>query len=184
MFHFLHRVYVLAWTVLIVGGLAWIYPKLGVSEPLQDWVAVWRNNSDVAVKPVGEVSGTVVKVIDGASFTLRGVDTQLYSIALFGVTAPLFTPNSAEGELAKKSKAHLSDLVLSNEVRVTLTWIDPQRRGVGVVHAGVTNINAAMVESGLVQFKRKLIKGLALRDQYALIRADRLAKEQKLASAN
>ena len=179
MFLTLHRLYVLTWTTLLVGGVMWLYPRSGISEPVRDWYAVWQNRAEGGAKPVGSLSGTVVKIIDGGSLTLRADDRQLYSVALLGVVPPAFTPSSAEGELAKRSKERLSALVLSNRVDVTLTWIDQQRRGVGVVHSGETNVNAAMVQSGLVQLKRGFIKGLPLLDQYAIVRAARKAQEVK-----
>lgn len=184
MFYILHRIYVFSWTTLIIGAIVWLYPRTGVSEAVRDWNAVLLNRSEVSARPIGEISGKVIKVLDGGSFTLRTAEPQLFNIALLGVVPPPFTPNSALGELAQQSKERLSQLILSNEVQVTLTWMDPQRRGVGIVHLGRTNVNAAMVESGLVHFKRKLIKGLPLLDQYALVRAEREARERLAASQN
>lgn len=178
MFHILHRLYVLGWFVLVCLGLVWLYPRTGLSEGLADWHAVWKNQPKTTMKPVGEISGTVTKVLGSGSLTLRSEDQQLYNIALLGVVSPPATPQESESDLAKRGKQRLADLVLSNEVQVTLTWLDPLRRGVGVVHVGRTNVNAAMVESGVVQLKREFIKGIPLLDQYAMVRADRLSKEQ------
>ncbi len=179
MFHVLHRIYLAAWVALIVGLTAWVYQRTGISEPVVDWYTVWQNKSDISVRPVGEISGTVIKVPDGASIMVRGTDRHNYSIALLGLVPPPFQPNTAEGDLAIRSRARLNELVRSNEVQITLTWIDEQRRGVGVVRVGETNVNALMVESGLVEFKRRFVKGLPLLDQYAFARADRRSKEAK-----
>lgn len=173
MFHILHRFYVLSWILVGLVAAGWLYTRTGISEPLIDWYAVLQNKSNTPVQTVGELSGQVVKVVDGASVTVRATDRQLYNIALLGIIPPPVVPGTVETPAARATRAHLSDLVLSNDVTVTLTWIDPHRRGVGVVHLGETNINAAMVESGLVQFKREFVKGLPLLDQYALMRAHR-----------
>jgi endonuclease YncB( thermonuclease family) len=167
---------VVGWIALILGGLVWLYPRSGVSEPLSNWYAVWRNQGDSPVKPVGELSGTVIDVLNATSFTLRASDRHLYNIALLGATVPRSGSNVADGERAGDARRALSDLILSNEVEVTLTWVDPQRRGVGVVHLGRTNVNAAMVETGLVTLKRDTVSGLPLLDQYALMRADRRSR--------
>jgi endonuclease YncB( thermonuclease family) len=113
---------------------------------------------------------------------VRAADRQLYSIALLG-TVPLARTNARPRDWPDPAKARLSGLVLSNQVEVTMTWIDERRRGVGVVRVGPTNINAAMVESGLAKLNRDFIKPLPLTDQYALIRADRRASERRLAAS-
>src|SRR3954453_15606013 len=112
MFYKLHRVYVLSWVMLAVGGVVWLYPRSGISEPLLDWYAVWQNKPGPVVKPVAELSGAVVRVIDGASFTFQTPDRQLYNVALLGVTAPVLKPNSpvSQTELAQQSQAHLSEM--------------------------------------------------------------------------
>lgn len=184
MFTILHRIYVVCGAILVVASLSWLVMRTDAVDFARDWSAVLYNTSEVAVKPVGELTGQVIKVVDGGSLMVRASDRQLYSIGLLGIEAPPFKPNSADGELAKKAMKKLSGLVLSNHVQVTLTLLDPQRRGVGVIHLGETNVNAAMVETGSVGFQRKFIKGLPLLDQYSLVRADRRAKEQKLSSLN
>jgi endonuclease YncB( thermonuclease family) len=133
-------------------------------------------------EPAAELSGEVVKVIDGTSLAVRGDDRHFYSIALLGAV-PLDKANSPSRGASDPGKARLADLVLSNKVDVTLTWMDERKRGVGVVHMGRTNVNAVMVESGLVKLNRQFIKPLPLIDQYALIRAERKANERRLAAA-
>lgn len=184
MFHVLHRIYVFCWVILSVGAVVWIYPRTGISEPLLDWYAVWQNQPGPTIKPAAELSGTVVRVVDGSSFTLQTSDRQFYTIGLLGIMLPVSKPNSpaAELEAAERSRALLSDLVLSNQVEVAAIGLDPQHRGVGIVHLGKTNINAAVVESGLVKLKRDYIRGLPWRDQYVLLRAERKARETKTAA--
>jgi endonuclease YncB( thermonuclease family) len=179
MFHTLHRLYVMTWVVLIIGGMVWLYPRTGISEPLMDWYAVWQNEPGPRVKPVAELSGTAVRVNDGTSFVLRTVDRETYTMGLLGVlpVEPTPKPGAPPTDLAKQSREFLSELLLSNEVQVAATFLDPQRRGVGVVHLGKTNVNAAVVASGHGKLKRDYIKGLSWQDQYQLLRADRKMRE-------
>jgi endonuclease YncB( thermonuclease family) len=180
MFHVLHRVYVISWAVLGIGAVVWLYPRTGLSEPLMDWYAVWQNGTGETVKPVAELSGKVTRVDDGTSFVLRVGDREWYTVGLLGVTGPRLSPRppSTEIEKAQQNKAFLSDLVLSNQVEVAATFLDPQHRAVGVVHLGSTNINAAVVEAGLVKFKPEFIKGLSWHDQYEFMRAARRASNK------
>ena len=177
MFHLLHRVYVISWAVLGIGSVVWLYPRTGISEPLMDWYAVWQNGPGPTVKPVAELSGKVVRVEDGASFVLRAADREWYNIGLLGISVPGVSARRSETQVnaARRSQEFLSTLILSNEVQVTATYLDPQRRGVGLVHLGPTNINATVVESGLVKFKPDFIKGLPWHEQYQLMRAARRA---------
>ncbi len=188
MFYVLHRIYMVSWAALVIGAIVWLYPRTGISEPLLDWYGVWQNTHGSPSKPMEWISGEVVRVTDANAFVLRGSDRQVYSIGLLGTLSPAAVspkPGSKtdEPELAKEAKAHLSDLILSNQVSVEVTVMDRQRRGIGVVHLGDTNVNAVMVESGLLELKREFIKGLPLFDQYALIRADREARSGRRAAA-
>ena len=174
----LHRIYVLGWAALIIGGAVWLYPRTGVAEPLLDWYEVWQNAHGTPAKAVQPISGKVINILDPISFTLRATDRQLYSIGLAGAVLPPSThATRADRELADRAKARLRDLVLSNEVDVAVTWMDAQRRGVGIVHLGKTNINAAMIQSGLLNLKLDYIKGIPWFDQYALLRADRRSRQ-------
>jgi endonuclease YncB( thermonuclease family) len=176
MFHILHRVYVVAWVSALLGGTAWLYPRTGISEPLADWYDVWRNSQNVPALPVETLTGTVVKVMGPTSFALSGPDQQWYSIGLLGVLPPSKARSTKETSSAvEKSRSELTHLLLSNRVDVTVASMDRQHRGLGIVHLGTTNVNAIMIESGLLQFKREFVKGLPLLEQYQLIRADRRA---------
>jgi endonuclease YncB( thermonuclease family) len=177
MFHALHRIYVTTWVVLVLGGMVWLYPRTGISQPLMDWYAVWQNHPRDTVKPSTELSGTVVRVLNGATFTLQTPDRKLYDIGLLGVVPPTLPANSRlpETDAARHSRTFLDAMLLSNQVQVALTFLDAQHRGVGIAHIGETNVNAAMVESGLVKLKPEFIRSLPWHDQYDLLRAERKA---------
>jgi endonuclease YncB( thermonuclease family) len=184
MFHFLHKVYLLAWVALITGGALLLYPRSGISEPLALTIDVLKNSEGLPGKTLENLSGTPIQIYDGASFMMRGSDSQLYTIGLVGVTAPppSSPPARRQNDPATRSKAHLSELILSNEVQVALTWMDPHSRGLGIVRIGKTNVNAAMVESGLADLNRAYIKGLSWPSQYVLLRAERRAGAKSAAT--
>ena len=79
------------------------------------------------------------------------------------------------------SKTNLSELVLSNRVRIAMTYLSPLRAGAGIVRQGTNNINVRMVESGLVRVNRESIRELPVPEQYRLVAAERKAQEQQLA---
>jgi hypothetical protein len=176
MFQMLHRVYVLGWTVL-VGGAAWLYPRTGLSEPLIDCYEVWQNSREAHATPLGHLEGKVVDVPGPTTVIVRTPDHQLYSIGLVGLTVPRGTAQRQNDSLAaaESAKSHLSELVLSNDVAVGLVSIDPQRRGLGVLRLGTTNINSVLIQSGVVELKHEFIRGLSFREQYTLIHAERMA---------
>ena len=181
MFHILHRIYILSWVLLVVGGAVWVYPRTGISEPLSDWYGVWQNAQGNTTQPLSSLSGKVVRILDGTSFMLRSSDHQFYSIGLLGLAVEPAKAHVRPGgnDSVELRRAKLSELVLSNDVEVAVASMDAQHRGLGIVRCGQTNVNAAMIESGRVELKREFIKGLPPREQYVLIRADRIAKERK-----
>ncbi len=177
----LHRLYLAGWITLVVGGAVWLYPRTGLSEPLLDWYAVWQNGGSASSKPLEHLSGTVVNITDGTTFALRTADRQLYSIGLAGVVQPPPTPVHPRGRKSPDvdpAWTALRHLILSNSVEVEVTALDSFHRGLGVVYLGSTNINAALIESGVVQLKHEFIKELPLMEQYQLLRAERRAGGQ------
>jgi endonuclease YncB( thermonuclease family) len=173
MFRILHRIYVVGWLTLIIGAMVWVYPRTGISEPLADWYCVWQNTQGVPSKPVETITGTVMKVTGPTSFALRGPSQQWYSIGLLGVVPKAAGKAKEAREDSGKARAELSRLILSNTVEVTVVSMDAAHRGLGIVHVGSTNINAVMVETGLLELKQEFIKGMPVREQYALFKAER-----------
>jgi endonuclease YncB( thermonuclease family) len=173
MFNFLHKVYLLGWSVLIIGGVLWLYPRSGIPERLAVAAELWSMHDETPTRSLEQISGVPIQIVDGGSFTMRASNNQLYTIGLAGVNAPPVRSTQAKTDPGEQSRALLSDLILSNEVDVALSWVDPQFRGIGLVRAGAINVNAEMVESGLVRLNREYLRGLPLREKYALVAAER-----------
>lgn len=94
-------------------------------------------------KPVEQIPGKVVAVIDGDSLTLQRADQTKITVRLEGIDAPEW--KQAHGE---KSKEALATLVLSKDVTVRKTGEDKYGRTLGVVLAGDKDISLDLVESG------------------------------------
>jgi endonuclease YncB( thermonuclease family) len=83
-------------------------------------------------------------------------------------------------KLTKKIQTELSSLILSNRVEVDLNYLTDKRNGLGTVYKSGTNINVALVENGLARVNLVYLKGLPVQAQYALVRAERKAREQQV----
>jgi endonuclease YncB( thermonuclease family) len=178
MFFAIRRVLiVLCWGVLAGAGI-WIYQRRAVLQPVEDWIEVLKNKKSVPQTYQGEVSGTVVKVLDGDTFQMKDQFGQLYTVSLVGVAAPQFRRDQPRAlrELAAHSKTNLSQLILSNKVTVDVTFAIPPRNALGFVRTPDTNINVAVARSGWVEVKRDFIRTLPAQDQVALIQAEREAQ--------
>jgi endonuclease YncB( thermonuclease family) len=82
--------------------------------------------------------------------------------------------------LAANSKTNLTQLILSNQVTVDVTYAVPPRNALGFVRMPETNVNVAAARSGWVQVKREYIRTLPAQDQVALIQAEREAQTAKV----
>ena len=180
MFRLLHKVYVLFCWLVVLGAAAVLYLNRSLFYPVADLVDALRVREGLEQKKTGELSGRVTRVLDGDMFVLKDEHGQSYTIRLTGVNAPDYQEtNRAERLRAGQSKINLSRLILSNEVRVEITYTNETRGALGIAYLGNTNINLRAVETGNARAKREYMNGLPLKDRYALIHADRKAQERK-----
>src|SRR5688572_14444728 len=167
MFYTIRRVLiVLVWSLLVGVGV-WAYQRRAALQPVEDWIEVLKNKKDVPQSFQGQVSGTVVKIIDGDTFQMKDPFGQLHTVSLVGVCAPEFRRDQPKPlrQLAANSKTNLSQLILSNKVTVDVTYAIPPRNALGFVHTLDTNVNVAVAKSGWVQVKREYIRTLPAQDQ-------------------
>src|SRR2546421_2599040 len=173
MFHTLHRIEVLIFWGLLLFLAVQVYRKRAVFYPLVDLVDAIRIKDGFEQRKVGEVTGQVVRVLDGDTFQIKDEAGRTCNIRLTGLDAPdIRRTNEAALLLARESKTNLSRLILSNRVRVEITYSNRPREALGIVYLGDTNVNASMVASGLATAKRDFMNGLPLKERYALIRAE------------
>jgi len=170
--------------VLVIGWLmagavgVLLYQHRATFYPLVDLVDALSIREGFEQKVSGRISGQVVKVLDGDTFQIKDDEGRRFNIRLTGVDAPDFQrTNKAELRLAGESKTNLSRLILSNRVRIDVTYSNESYGVLGIAHLGETNINAVAVASDIAKLKREYMNGLPLKDRYMLIRAGRKAKE-------
>lgn len=183
MFHTLRkiviRLFALCVSGLVVGVGAFVYEKRAIFDPVADFIEVLK--LPAGSKSLEQVSGQAIKVMDDYSFQLKDDRGQLFSFRLVGL-APLPPQNAANKtatDFRQETESALRGLVLSNQVRVAVTFLNERRTGLGIAYVGETNVNAAMVEAGLGKVKREFLNGLPRQEQFALVRAESKAREKK-----
>jgi len=161
--------------VIAVAGA--LYYHRSVFYPLVDLVEALRVRDGLEQQKSGEISGKVTQVLSGDMLIVRDKRGRGRTIRLTGVEAPNYELNNRAAQLrALASRTNLSRLVLSKDVRVELTYTNDSSGALGIVYVGTNNINVAAVETGSVQAKRENMRGLPLKDRYALIQAERKAR--------
>ena len=90
------------------------------------------------------LTGKVVSIADGDTFTVLDVNNKQRKIRLHGIDAP--EKKQPFGNLSKK---RLSELVFGKEVRVEKRSTDRYKRIVAIVYADTLNINETMIAEGM-----------------------------------
>ena len=177
MFRKLHKVCVgFCWLVgIALAGM--MYQHRSLFYPLVDLVEAVQVREGLEQQKSGEMSGKVARVLSGDMFIVKDERGRSCTIRLTGVEAPNYELNNRPAQLrAVASQTNLSQLLLSKDVRVELTYTNDTRGALGIVYVGTNNINVKAVETGIVQAKRENMRGLPLKDRYALIHAERRAR--------
>jgi len=176
MFRQINKVCVGIGWLAVIAAAGMMYYHRSVFFPLVDLIdALWVHEGREQQKS-GELSGTVTRVLSGDMFILRDDRGRSHTIRLTGVEAPAYELNNPAAQLlAATSRSNLNRLVLSNHVRVELTYTTDSG-ALGIVHAGTNNINVQAIEAGIAKAKHENMNGLPLKDRYALIRAGRKAR--------
>jgi micrococcal nuclease len=177
MFRTLHKVCVgLCWLAVIAFAGALYYHR-SLFYPLVDLAEALRVREGLEQQKSGEMSGKVTRVLSGDMVLLKDERGRNCTIRLTGVEAPAYELNNrAAQSRAVASKTNLSRLILSKDVRVEVTYTNDSSGVLGIVYVGTNNINVQAIETGIVQAKRENMRGLPLKDRYALIKAARKAR--------
>ncbi len=140
------------------GSVTWpgeLYRKITatVSDYPARSSAGWRQAGDGLGKlggrregqpiPDFDLSGRVVKIMDGDSLSLLDANRRQHTIRLYGIDTPEW--DQPHGGRAKKALARLVD---GRNIGVVKVDTDPFNRTVGTVFVGDTNVNLAMIEAG------------------------------------
>ncbi len=181
MFRAIRRVIIVIVFGLVAAGAVVAYQHREVFQPPIDYYTLWRERGDLQPKIVGHLKGQVTSVVNGDTFRLKDEEGHGYVIRLAGIEAPDWrrARDPVKRELAGSSKTNLISLLMSNQVEIDLTFKTPRRIGIGVAHLGETNVNLNVAQTGWAAVNRDYIKCLPLNDQYALVRAEREAQDQR-----
>jgi endonuclease YncB( thermonuclease family) len=95
------------------------------------------------------VTGRVIGVIDGESFTLLDENDQSHIVNLEGVEAP-----EIGSEFDEAAKESLKSLILGRDVSVAVSDTDEYNRRVGTVYADGLNVNLEQVKIGETKWAR------------------------------
>lgn len=90
------------------------------------------------------LTGKVVSIADGDTFTMLDVNNKQRKIRLYGIDAP-----EKRQPFGNVSKKRLSELVFGKEVRIEIRSADRYKRIVAIVYADTLNINETMIDEGM-----------------------------------
>src|SRR5262245_48308266 len=163
MFRQLHKLSVWICWLIVLALLGVLYHHRSLFYPLVDFVDALQVHEGLEQQKSGEMTGKVARVLSGDMFVLKDARGRHCTIRLTGVEAPPYDLNNREAQSrAVASKTNLTELVLSNEVRVELTYTNDSHGVLGIVYVGTNNINIKAIETGNVQAKRENMRGLPL----------------------
>lgn len=183
-FRFLHWfVIALFWAFWLVVGF-WVYQHRLALQPAADYVELLWNMDPRAAKqrPPLSLSGRVTKANSGDGLQLRNDGGLLFNYGLSGLAAPRADRLSppAQRALADLCQSNLNQLAVGQWVDIDVWLANPETRtGLGVFRMGETNLNALALEWGIATLRREQIRGLPLREQYAMVQAERAARRER-----
>ena len=90
------------------------------------------------------LTGKVVSIADGDTFTLLTSDNRQIRIRLHGIDCP-----EKAQDYGTVARMFLSDLIFGKSVQVTPTDVDRYGRTIGIVSIDSTNVNEALLSAGL-----------------------------------
>lgn len=123
-----------------------------------------KNPDNTIAKPGNEISGTVVSIADGDSFTIVDQTDQRLVIRLQGIDAP--EKDQISGKDAKRA---LERMISKQDIVVLVDKKDQFKRFVGIAKIGETDVGLEMIKQGYAwHFKRyQKEQSKANRDLYA-----------------
>jgi endonuclease YncB( thermonuclease family) len=124
---------------------------------------------------VETITGKVVAVTNGDSFTLLDDGQTARAVKLHGIAAP-----ELEQPFGQASKRKLSALILGKTVTVEKRGVDRNERTLGVICQGGQDINLAQLSAGLAWLYWAQAKELNASRRQAYSRAELEAKQAKL----
>lgn len=102
------------------------------------------------VHAVAQLTGEVVSIADGDTFTLLTIGQQQIRIRLHGIDCP-----EKRQDFGTKAKQFLADMVFQKKVVVKTMDVDRYGRTIGIVTIDGINVNEALLKAGLAWHYKK-----------------------------
>lgn len=169
--------------LLILGVAAFVaYQNREIFNPAVDAYWAYTNKSEHPLGIQNEVTGEVLKVLDGNWFHLKIPEGFVYAVRITGMESPglAITRDPADPPMGNLSRTNLTDLILKQNVAVKVLEMNDLRYGQGFVYLNETNVAQLMVERGMARLNRQEILGLEFEEKYHLVQAERRASEAGL----
>ncbi|MHB1306525.1 MAG: thermonuclease family protein [Limisphaerales bacterium] len=181
MFRILHRLYVAGlWLVWMLAAFA-VYEQRALVAPLRELGELIWNQDRESSPPRTRLVGTVRSVYSGDGFQLKDDAGYLFNYGLAGVDAPKAEAALSPLDLqtARGSRSNLAALLVDRRVEIEVTRANPETRtGLGLVRAEGTNLNTLVLASGWAELRREQIRGLPLKEQFAMVLAEQSARRR------
>jgi endonuclease YncB( thermonuclease family) len=146
-------------------------------DPIVIWVKAWQGRDERAVDTLASLTGQVVRVDGMDRIQLAGANGQMWNVGATGLMPRKDRNPKARVEAERKCREYLQSVLLSNQVRVELTYTNG-RNALGLVYVGETNVNAELIKSGMARLQPQYIRFLPVNKQYPLLIADHQARER------
>ncbi len=183
LFWSLHRaVKALVWCFWIAAA-AFLYTQRAALQPVADLAELWWNLPSQRPGQSARIEGRVTRLFAGDSLQLRDDNGWVFNYGLAGASVPKVSANSTPAErfAAGAGLTNVTRLVLDQRVAIQVALANPQNRtGLGVVRVGDTNVNEVVLRNGWARLNRDQIRALPLLVQYELVRAERLARRERI----
>lgn len=115
------------------------------------------------------ITGEVVSVADGDTFTMKTYTNERIKIRLYGIDAP-----ERGQDYGTKSREFLNDLCYGKTVEIKVMGIDQYDRTLGVVYVDGENVNEKMVREGLAWYYSHFVNDSRLDSLEQLARKEKL----------
>jgi endonuclease YncB( thermonuclease family) len=143
--------------VAVSAATVWFWPKLSAYLPLRHAAApIQHASAGVPAKPQ-RITGRVVGITDGDTFTLLTPAQKEIRVRLAEIDAP--EHGQPWGERAKQA---LSALIYSRTVKVVSSGLDRYGRLLGRVYVRGKDVNAELVRSGAAHAYREYLTDTSL----------------------
>jgi len=145
----------------VSAATVWFWPQLSAQLAQHEWGRGVVGAVDEAASVVPslrgvrtheELTGRVVSIADGDTFTLLTADKQRVRVRLTEIDAP-----ESGQPWGRRAKEALSGLVFSQTVRVVSAGLDRYGRTLGRVFVNGKDVNAEMVRSGAAHAYRQYL---------------------------